>query len=351
MKRQNRMERTNKVAPLMSTNNREVTKLLNTHPFSGQLIDGGQASQWLIKELAKTEQSIDFCSAFIRSEALHALFPKIRRRFEGRILARWQLGDFLAGASDLQSFLIAKELGFKFYIRQDFHGKVFSILDAGILVGSANATLSGFGMNRENNAEVCTLVAPVGSNEKFIDGLFDGAVEIDETLFAEISRAIQKIPQGINSYVSWPRDLMIKLNPPQSASRMLISECLVSVPESSDSGLWVISDEHDQLLLGLKVAQVQQQTLTAIFTTLKIYSWLIQTLQKADGTLFFGSATAALHESLLDDPAVTRFDVKIILQNLLTWCQCLPGCGIIVDRPRYSQRIKIAHPDKINTKS
>jgi hypothetical protein len=128
------------------------------HPFSGRLVDGPYAAKWLIEALLKSDQPVDLCSAFLRSEALVSLLPKNRNFVGGRILARWQLGDLQAGASDLYSYVVAKKLGFKFFIRQDFHGKVFSVPKIGTIVGSANATLAGFGLKEDGNAEVCTLV-------------------------------------------------------------------------------------------------------------------------------------------------------------------------------------------------
>ena len=310
-------------------------------PFSGQLVDGNYAANWLIDALFNSELPVDLCSAFLRSEALGSLLPVNRKLFGGRILTRWQLVDLQAEASDLNSYLVAKELGFKFFIRQDFHGKVFSVPKIGTIVGSANATLAGFGLKKDGNAEVCTLVPPSDSNSIFINGLFNEAIEIDDALFAEISKAMHDIPLDEKNFTNWPEELMSKLLPKQLANRFLTSECLVSVPVIDDAGLLLIPNEHDRKLLGVHNLQPSRDAIAKMFKALKVHRWLIEKLTQAGGELYFGAVTAELHTALLDDPVAYRRDVKILLQNLLSWYELLPECGILVDRPNYSQRIRL----------
>jgi hypothetical protein len=311
------------------------------HPFSGHLVDGRQAANWLIDSITKSDQPVDLCSAFLRSEALQVLLPKRRKQFAGRILVRWQLGDLLTGASDLKSYAVAKDLGFKLFIRQDFHGKVFSVPGVGVVVGSANATLAGFGLKEDGNAEVCTLVSPQESNSIFINGLFIGAVEIDDILFAEINKALLEMPLTKKEYVNWPEDLMKKLQVEQCANRFLTSECLVSIPNTDGAGLFLITEEYDRKLLGAHDIPTPRQTVVEMFTALKVHRWLVEKLRQTGGEMYFGSATVELHNALLDDPGAYRREVKILLQVLLSWYQLLPECGILIDRPNHSQRIRL----------
>jgi hypothetical protein len=311
------------------------------HPFTGHLVDGNYAANWLIDALFKSDLPVDFCSAFLRSEALNSLLPDNRKLLSGRILTRWQLGDLRAGASDLNSYLVAKDFGFKFFIRQDFHGKVFSVPKIGTIVGSANATLAGFGLKEDGNAEVCTLVPPSDSNSIFINGLFSEAIEIDDALFVEISKTMHDIPLGEKDFANWPEELMSKLLPKQLANRFLTSECLVSVPVIADAGLLLIHNEHDRKLLGMHDLQPSRDAIAKMFKALKVHRWLIEKLSQAGGELYFGAVTADLHSALLDDPIAYRRDVKNLLQNLLSWYELLPECGILIDRPNYSQRIRL----------
>jgi len=312
------------------------------YPFSGRLIDGLQASNWLIESLSKTDQACDLCSAFLRSDVLLALMPKDRTHFQGRVLVRWQFGDLQSGVSDLDSYLTANKLGFKFFIRQDFHGKVFFIPDIGAVVGSANATLSGFGMKESANSEVCTLVPTDKSNTVFIDDLFNGAIEINDQLFQEISNAIKSIPLKFKDYAAWPAELFNKLQSQQIASNFFTSECLVSVPEFDGNLFWYVKNERDRKLLGLHDEAVSRPTIISVFNKLKVHRWLVEILMRAKGELYFGSLTSSLHDALLDDPNAYRKDVKMILQTILSWYELFPEIGITVDRPNHSQRIRIS---------
>jgi hypothetical protein len=311
------------------------------HPFSGQLVDGKQAYNWLIDALPRVDRPVSLCSAFLRSEALWALFPKGTSHINGRILVRWQLGDLQAGASDLQAYSVAKEMGFKLFVRQDFHGKVFALPGRGLVVGSANATLAGFGLRDVANAEVCTLVSASESNFTFIDDLFSGAVEMDDSLFEAVRGALQDHPVALNEYGQWPPGLLKQFQCRKPAKWLLLSECLLSLAEVDIAGNVHVQDEHDRQLLGLKGTFASKGALTIAFKELKLFRWFYGCLVQANGEMYFGAASNALHNALLDDPGVLRRNVKAMLQVLLAWCELIPQCGVTIDRPSHSQRIRL----------
>jgi hypothetical protein len=196
-------------------------------------------------------------------------------------------------------------------------------------------------MKEEGNSEVCTLVPPHQANSIFIDNLFQGAVEIDDALFNEIENVISGLTAGDESTVSWPTELLNKLHPKLGASRFLTSECLASVPLLCNDGKLKIIDDHDQKLLGFSNPLVSRRACVNSITNLKVHRWLLETLEQADGVMYFGSLTAALHNALLDDPGAYRQDVKILLQTLISCYLLLPECGVLVDRPNHSQRIQL----------
>lgn len=310
-------------------------------PFSGQLIDGKTAAGWLLSKVADAPSGVSLCSAFLRSDAMKMLYNTEVEAPRGRILARWRMGDLLSGASDLDSYPLAKRLGFKFFIRQDFHGKVFSIPGSGIIVGSANATLSGFGLKESSNSEVCTLVPDSDSNQTLLNEIFDGAIELSDALFEEISTVVGEVVMSKDDQHEWPGDLMDKLQSPEFSGRLLFSECFVSVPTLEQSGFFTGLHERDLHLLGVSEANLDLHALERAFKATRIFRWLIHTLKSSNGEMYFGSLSESLHNTLLDDPVVYRRDVKIVLQTLLQWCQLLDGAGVVVDRPNHSQRVRL----------
>jgi len=310
-------------------------------PFSGQLIDGKTAARWLLAKVGPAPAGVSLCSAFLRSEALRTLYPSENSTHGGRILARWRLGDLLSGASDLDAYPLAKQLGLAFYIRQDFHGKVFSIPGSGVIVGSANATLSGFGLKESANSEVCTLVPDSEANQALLDEIFDGAIEITDTLFREISSVLGSATMNTTEEMEWPSELLDKLQNMEFSGRLFLSECFVSTPVLDESGARLSLDERDLHLLGINGVDLNSDALRRAFKTTRIYRWLVHTLKSSGGELYFGALTESLHNTLLDDPVVYRRDVKLVLQTLLQWCQLLGGIGVLVDRPNHSQRVRI----------
>lgn len=313
----------------------------STFPFTGQLIDGKTAARWLFDKVSSAPEGIALCSAFLRSEALRTLCPSGNSSHRGRILSRWRFGDLLSGASDLDAYPLAKRLGFAFFIRQDFHGKVFSIPGSGVIVGSANATLSGFGLKESANSEVCTLVPDSEANQALLDEIFNGAIELTDELFEEILSVVGT--EIVNSRVEleWPSQLLNKLQKIEFSGRLLLSECFVSMPILDGNGNLSRVDKQDLRLLGIHDESIGLEAVSKAFIQTRIYRWLVYSLKSSGGVLYFGSLTESLHRTLLEDPVLYRRNVKIILQTLLHWCQFLDDVGVLIDRPNHSQRIQL----------
>lgn len=71
------------------------------------------------------------------------------------------------------------------------------------------------------------------------------------------------------------------------------------------------------------------------------YLWLLNVLKENDGCMYFGAITEKLHNALVSDPKPYRRDVKQLLANLLSMIERLQMDEVIVDRPNYSQRVRL----------
>jgi hypothetical protein len=312
------------------------------YPLSGELMDGRQSRDWLTHAIAKAHAPIRICSGYLRSEALLALLVNASNGLQGRILVRWQFGDLLSGASDLAAYPIARDRGLQFAVRQDFHGKVFAIPDQGIVVGSANATLAGLALKHHANLEVCTRVEASDTNIQLVDALFDSSVLMSDELFKEIEVAVGDAALAKDVAATWPKALAYKLETAEAVDRLLISECLWAPPEwLADSPASAEGRHHDQQLLGLPPGPMSKELANRQFSRARIYRWLIKTVRDAGGSIYFGELSMALQKGLLDNPDLSRRDVKTLLQNLLIWCGEVSVCEIYIDRPQYSQRISL----------
>lgn len=308
--------------------------------LSGKLIEGPIASKWVMSELRNVVNAISICSAYLRSEALEIIYEGDKLVQNSRILTRWRLQDLLSGASDLKAFKVARSLGFSFHIRQDFHGKVFSVPSKGILVGSANATLSGLALRENPNTEICTLVPFSNENHALIDQIYKGSVEVSDALYLEIENHVAQVKDGRSENTEWPESLLNKLRMPEFSGRLLISECLHSRPTVSEDGKIIDLDDHDRELLGLLPQTVNIVSLERAFKSTRVYRWIMKQLEAHNDELYFGKLTEFLHNTLLDDPKVYRREVKQLLSNLLHWCELCTTVGVAIDRPNHSQRIR-----------
>jgi hypothetical protein len=222
-------------------------------------------------------------------------------------------------------------------------------------MGSPNLTNRGFSLlSDQGNAEIIVKVEANGQNINELSSLFEGAVLITDKLLDCVKIYLEdKSKDAISSSEdsNWPITIAEMSAPPGDYSRLLVSECFMS------DGSWMQKDHlplglitsniaHDLSLLGISVeAQLIDCRTINISEKLqrtKIFRWFESSLSKLeDKEMYFGQAAALLHDALLDDPRPYRSEVKELLTNLISWIRLSPKCGLTVDRPSYSERIRL----------
>jgi hypothetical protein len=314
----------------------------NSYPLSGALIRGSELHAWMLKSAPLVDAPLLLCSAYMRSEAIQPLLSRLPAGVTGKVLVRWRFEDLVRGSSDLRVYELCKHYGLKLYMRQQFHGKVYALPPMGIGTGSANATLSGFGLHPYANDEVCNLVPQSQQSLALIEGFFGGATLIDDTLFALIAKACGTA-NPTDPLGDWPDEVMNYMAPEPSPQRLLVDECLWS------DGKWATmartpsteAECHDRLLLGIESVPSMVEVQHALVRSLML-RWLRGQLGGAEPSeLYFGNLTQRLHSALLDDPGPRRSKVKALLQNLLSWIEVSELPYIRIDRPQHSQRVRL----------
>lgn len=319
-------------------------------PVDGELMNGVAALTYM-KSVVSTLNSEDILivSAYMKMAALKDLLEHIDPSNRVRILVRWQANDLLMGASDTGSYAYARARNWDFYARQDLHAKIYCFGQAAICIGSANLTSMGFSLSGHGNVETMVRVQASDGNIAHVVSLLAGAVKISDPMVADIQAWIdaqqedkQSLPHG------WPPALAHALISLSKVENLMTSECFVSDGMALLLlGAGVVRDELELDLSLLAIPYVHgctvaHELLLKCFMSSKMFRWLGQTLAQQSGReLYFGAASSFLHSALLDDPQPYRKDVKILLANLLSWVALCPTCGIVVDRPNYSQRIRL----------
>lgn len=315
-------------------------------PFAGQLIDGPQSYVWLNEVLPKLEGEASFCSAFLKEGVLVEFAKILPQNSKVRILARWQIGDLLANASDLDAYTFSRKMGWDFYIKLNFHGKVFWVPNSGMLVGSANATASGFGLRADSNSELGTVVDQSENNVRAVRNLFGSAIKVDDSLYERISSVLKS---GVKSSerLDWPADLLRLLDPVDySSAEFFISECFSSDGNELLSTEFSIQGDvaKDLSLLGIPSGYINRDTIVRHFLESKLFKWtLAQVSQNPEGARF-GAITSALHSALLEDPSPYRKDVKEIVKNLYSWIRLIgpKDSGLEIYQPNVTEILRFA---------
>jgi hypothetical protein len=299
---------------------------------------------WIQESVSTGVKRADICSAYIRSETFRYFFEALFAvKVKIRVLARWTLGDLLAQASDLETYESCRANNIDFYIKQDFHGKLYDLAPNGVLIGSFNLTNRGFSIAREANDEAGVLIENGTDSRDYFDKLFANSRLVDDELFQKISEFILDNKNSKPANASWPIEILELIMPPISRldEKILVNECFASnFHEFMNSR--TPARLHDLSLLCIDEREaVDLSIVRTCFVSSKMFRWFYAALRALGGQVYFGKATAMLHDQLFDDPKPYRQEVKGLLINLLSWIDGLKLEEFKIDRPNHSQRITL----------
>lgn len=291
-------------------------------------------------------------SAYLTLDGLRELLSDVPPTNLVRILARWQPGDLASGASDLASFDFAHARGWGFFTSQSLHAKAFVFGDQAIFIGSANLTRRGFSVGAvDGNIEILTRVPATRQNIDFLERMFSDAIEIDQSLVERAREwldvhASRLREEAADDMPIWPLLESERALEWRAVDNLTVSECFLT------DGGWMraalagqaastAEQEHDVSMLA-QVELAHRGAVARAIRETKVFRWLEHQLREAaDNVLYFGALTASLHDALIDDPRPYRRDVKTLLVFLLAWMKAYPECGIHVDRPNHSERVRL----------
>lgn len=297
--------------------------------YNQLLIHTPDIKQTIIEELEYTQSSICIISAFVKVDSLRFVEEHLAQSVKRKtLLVRFRREDIINGATDFEIGNFCMENGWDLYFHADLHSKIYVYDNDRAMIGSANLTSVGIGLDRGVNIESVVLLK-IGKDEiDSMNKLFSLSRKIDESLLSMMAKQISSdMVQGhiSSEETSWSEDIWNS-----SKHDFLWTSQMIFSPSPYEIC------EHDKKLLnltdGYSIDQVRSQ-----FMSSTVYKWLRETVVEET---YFGELTARLHESLLDDPKPYRKDVKRLIADLLTWITELGIDEFQVDRPRHSQRIR-----------
>jgi phosphatidylserine/phosphatidylglycerophosphate/cardiolipin synthase-like enzyme len=293
--------------------------------FSTEIMDA------IKRELANATYSVQVITAYCKESSLRYLNSCIGNGVsDKRLLLRFRMDDVIMGSTDFSVLDYAISEGWKVHIRFDLHAKTYVIDNKRGLVGSANATHSGFSIGKVGNMEMATLVDIEPQDIIKIDKLFYDAIVVDELILEKLSKQMNQVQERAQetSY-SWDSSITSLFNPHISTLFSYeLPDKFTLEPEEYFSFLDVTYDGD-------------REKLKEIFRWSNAYLWLKEILKENSECLYFGEITKKLHNVLVSDPKPYRRDVKLMLSNLLELIVALDMEEIIIDRPNYSQRVRL----------
>jgi hypothetical protein len=298
-----------------------VKKILETKEFALELA----------KLISSSKNSICILSAYLTLPGISWLLERLPEDVQVKICVRLSISDVFKGATDLSALRLAINAGCIVSMHRALHAKIYVFDRSDIMLGSANLTGNGLCIHSAGNLEIGTYLKADNHCLELVDKVVSDAVSLNSD---DVDR--------LEEFVSGHYDQDVSILPSDWP------DGLVDI----SSGIWVADfpwepfsdgvhfNQHDQDLFG--IAASPHNNIGLKFCSLPCLHWLKRQLNsKPEKSMFFGELSQCLHDELMDDPAPYRKGVKSLLQNLLTFCASYPECGLVIDRPNYSQRISI----------
>ena len=245
-------------------------------------------------------------------------------------MIRFRLDDILKGSTDFSIIEFCKQYGWKVYIRFDLHVKTYIVDGKRGFVGSANATNSGLNLGSHGNIEIGTLVDIDVVDMEKVEALYEDAIFVTDSILKKLKEQYQKIStyeQG--KQYAWNQEIYELFTP---KVKTLFS---YELPEKKEFSI----GEYVTFLDTIYCEDIKAMKET--FRWSNAYLWLLNLLKENDRCMYFGTITEKLHNALVSDPKPYRRDVKVLLANLLAIIEKLHMEEVVVDRPNYSQRVRL----------
>ena len=299
--------------------------LLSTHEVKQKIID----------EVSRAADNLQIISAFCKLPAIKFIDENISRPIkQKKLMVRFLLSDILHGATDFELFDYCKANGWQMYVRFDLHAKTYIFDRKRCILGSANLTSKGLGLSLHGNYELSSFAEVDDSDLKKIDTLFDNAILMTDELYIAMKSdyEIAQSNQTSSKTFKWNPGIEQKFNP-KIDLLFTYDFPSTSAPNFNDV------NSFEFLEMGYIPSQ---EELKQAFRWSKAFMWLYNYVSSCpDKTSYFGGVTAALHNTLVNDPKPYRKEVKDLLANTLGWIQFLNIDDVTIDVPNYSQRIRV----------
>lgn len=300
------------------------------------LLTTSEAKYKIAEQVKAATEHLHIVSAFCKIPAIKFIESNIENTIaEKKLLVRFLLSDILNGVTDFSLYEYCKSHGWQMYVRFDLHAKTYIFDRKRCVLGSANLTTRGMGLNFHENYELSSFAEIDAIDLKKIDALFDNAILMTDELYEKMKldyETVIKNGANIPEIPQWDNSIEEKFKPVID-TLFTYDFPSVNAPNFNDIRCFEFLElNHIPTKSELKEA----------FRWGKAFLWLYNFINDfPDKTSYFGAITAGLHNALINDPKPYRKEVKELLANTLSWIQALEMDEISIDVPIHSQRVRI----------
>ena len=145
-------------------------------------------------ELSQAKESVLIVSAYCKLEAIKDLDSFISSSVQSKkLLLRFRLSDIVSKSTDFDVLEYCRSNGWQVFIRFDLHAKTYIVDNSRCIIGSANATLSGLGINDNCNYEAVTTTILDDSDLSKIKNLIDDAFLVTDEFFLLLKKKYKNL--------------------------------------------------------------------------------------------------------------------------------------------------------------
>lgn len=312
------------------------------------LFKNGIDLQTKLADYIQNSQSLYIFSPYIKLETLKSLIDENEK--VKAVFVRWETKDLILGASDLEIYPYLKDKGIALYGNLRLHLKAYIDEYKKCFLTSANISSRALNLPQYSNYnyEIGTIV----ENLDIYDRLYFSILESDsllitDNIFKQISEQLEEKKKA------FPEENEFSLRVETPDKNFLISslpmtysvEMLYKIYEDNQ---FVHESElncalHDlaiyKIPLGLSSTDFRQRLSDAFFSHKFIISFL-ENLEFS-GEIYFGSAKDWIHKNCADVPMPRKWEITENIQILYRWIVKLGNGKYYIDRPNFSERLRI----------
>lgn len=292
----------------------------------------------LLESILPSCNELTIISAFMTQPATRWLGQLISNNNpKVQLIGRFTPTDFVKGASDLNALRDCINSGYQVKALVNLHAKIYQIDHDTIFNGSANLTGKGLALVNNGNLESCSRVNACEQSKAFINKIVESATELSINTLDKMQAFLEQLDDADETELPavWPEEIL-----PQT-SELFVSDFPLGKPG-------VTLNEY-QLNPSLPFAQIENAKsdfalASILFKQTKAYRWLKKQIieNQSERDLGFGQISRLLHDTLADDPAPYRQEIKDLQANLYSYLKLYASDEVEVYMPgRRSEVLKL----------